>query len=193
MRSVIGGNKISKILVETYIRPKDGDKILDIGCGPGDILDFLPSVEYWGFDLNEKYITSARKRFSNRGQFFCKKVSRDAVPGEEIFDIVMACGIFHHLTDEEAIEMFELAHTLLKPGGRFITFDGVYVPDQSYFARLILSNDRGNYVRTEEQYRPIAQKYFADIQVSIRSDLLRLPYTHIIMECKKNKSLLLAH
>ena len=186
MRSVIGGNKVSKILVKTYIRPKVGDKILDIGCGPGDILEFLPStVDYWGFDLNDDYINTARKRFSNRGQFFCKKVSRDAIPGEDLFDIVMACGVFHHLTNEEAGEMFELAHTLLKSGGRFITFDGVYVPDQSYFARLFLSNDRGEYVRTKEQYRTIAQKYFTDIQVSIRSDLLRLPYTHIIMECKK--------
>jgi cyclopropane fatty-acyl-phospholipid synthase-like methyltransferase len=185
MRFIIGGTKASKILVNTYLQPKTGDKILDIGCGPGDILESLPSVDYWGFDLNKEYINSARKRFLNRGKFFCKEVSKDAIPGEDIFDIVMACGVFHHLTNEEAGEMFELAYTLLKSGGRFITFDGVYVPDQLYFARLLLSNDRGKYVRTEEQYRTIAQKYFNDIQVSIRSDLLRLPYTHIIMEFKK--------
>jgi len=185
MRSVIGGTKASKIFVETYIRPKTGDKILDIGCGPGDILDFLPPVDYQGFDLNEEYISSARKRFSNRGRFFCKNVSLDAIPGEDLFDIVMACGVFHHLSDEEAIGMFELAHTLLKPGGRFITFDGVYIPDQSYVARILLSKDRGKYVRTKEQYKTIAQKKFASIQVSVRSDLLRVPYTHIIIECKK--------
>ena len=185
MRFIIGGSISSKILVNSYIQPKKGDTILDIGCGPGDILDSLPSVDYWGFDLNDEYINFARKRFLNRGKFFCKKVSRDAIPGKDIFDIIMACGVFHHLTDEEASEMFELAYTLLKSGGRFITFDGVYVPDQSYFVRLLLSNDRGKYVRTEEQYRIIAQKYFTDIQVSIRSDLLRIPYTHIIMEFKK--------
>lgn len=185
MRSGIGGTKSSEILVKTYIQPKSGDRILDIGCGPGDILDFLPPVDYWGFDLNENYIKSARRRFSNQGQFFCKKVSKDAMPGKRIFDIILAFGIFHHLTDEEAVEMFELADTLLKPGGRFITLDGVYVPDQSYFVRLLLSNDRGKNVRTEKQYRTIAQKYFTDIQIVIRSDLLRVPYTHIIMECKK--------
>lgn len=185
MKSVIGGIEFSKIFVKTFVRPKAGDKILDIGCGPGDILEFLPSVDYWGFDLNEEYINSARKRFSNRGQFFCKKVSRDAIPGEDIFDIVLACGIFHHLTDEESVEMFELAHTLLKPGGHFITYDGVYVPDQSYFERFLLSIDRGKYVRTEEQYRMIAQKNFTHIQVSIFSAVIRLPYTLIIMSCKK--------
>jgi cyclopropane fatty-acyl-phospholipid synthase-like methyltransferase len=185
MRSAIGGNKLSKIFVNTYVRSKIGDKILDIGCGPGDTLEFLPSVDYIGFDLNEEYIKYARKRFSKQGQFFCKRVSRDAIPGENLFDIVMACGVIHHLADEEAVEMFELGYTLLKPGGRFITHDPVYVPVQSYFARMLFSIDRGKYVRTQAQYQTLAQKYFTDIQVSIRSDLLRVPYTHLIMVCKK--------
>ena len=189
MSSLLWGTRSYEIFVNTYIRPKTGDKILDIGCGPGDILGFLPPVEYWGFDMNEEYITSARTRFSGKGQFFCKKVSRDAIPGKDIFDIVLACGVFHHLTDDEAVEMFELAHTLLKPNGRFITLDCVYVQGQSYFVRLFLSIDRGKYVRSQGQYQTIAQKYFSDIKVSIRSDLLRLPYNHIIMECQKRKGI----
>jgi SAM-dependent methyltransferase len=185
MNSVLWGTRSSEIFVKNYIRPNTGDKILDIGCGTGDILEFLPSVDYWGFDQSEEYINSARTRFSGKGRFFCKKVSRDAVPGKDIFDIVLACGVVHHLTDDEAGEMFELAYTLLKSGGRLITLDGVYMPDQSCFVRLLLSNDRGKYVRSQEQYRTIAKIFFTDIRVSVRSDLLRLPYTHIIMECKK--------
>jgi SAM-dependent methyltransferase len=185
MNSVLWGTRSSEIFVKDYIRPNTGDKILDIGCGTGDILEFLPSVDYWGFDQSEEYINSARTRFSGKGRFFCKKVSRDAVPGKDIFDIVLACGVVHHLTDDEAGEMFELAYTLLKSGGRLITLDGVYMPDQSCFVRLLLSNDRGKYVRSQEQYRTIAKNFFTDIRVSVRSDLLRLPYTHIIMECKK--------
>jgi len=185
MRFTIGGNNVSKILVKNYIRPSHGDKILDIGCGTGTILDFLPPVEYWGFDLNVDYIAFANARFPHRGKFFCARVSKDTIPEQNMFDIVMACGIFHHLSDIEAMEMFELAHTVLKPGGRFITFDGVYTRDQSYIARLILSNDRGKFVRTEEQYLTIVQKYFADVEVTIRSDLVWIPYTHVILECGK--------
>jgi len=185
IRLLIGGNGASQNFVNTFIRPKTGDKILDIGCGPGDILEFLPAVDYLGFDLNEGYITNARKRFSDRGQFFCKNVSRDAIPGENIFDLVIACGVFHHLSGDEADEMFELAHTLLKPGGRFITLDGIYIPHQSYFVHFLLSIDRGKFVRTQEQYRIIAQKKFSDIRLFVRHDLLRIPYTHIIMECTK--------
>jgi len=185
MKSAIGGIKFSKTFVEVYVQSKPGDKILDIGCGPADILEFLPSVEYWGFDLNEHYITSARERFSNSEKFFCKKVSRDAIPGEKIFDIILACGIFHHLSDEEAVEMFELANTLLKPGGRFITYDGMFVPNQSYIARVLLFLDRGNFVRTEDQYLKIARTQFTDIQVTNRSDWIWLPYDLLIMVCKK--------
>jgi SAM-dependent methyltransferase len=185
MSSLLWGPRSYGIFVHDYIRPRSGDKVLDIGCGTADIVEFLPPVDYQGFDQSEEYIASARKRFSGRGSFFCRPVGRDAVPGKDIFDIILACGVIHHLDDEKATEMFELAHTLLKSGGRLITLDGVYMPDQSYLVHLLLSGDRGKYVRSQEQYCRIARTFFTDISVSIRSDLLRLPYTHIIMECGK--------
>jgi hypothetical protein len=50
-------------------------------------------------------------------------------------------------------------------------------------AQFILSNDRGKYVRTKDAYFRLAAEVFKDIQVNIHNDLLRIPYTHIIMEC----------
>ena len=60
--------------VRDYVRPVAKDKILDIGCGPADILNYLPDVDYTGFDSNPKYIVAARKRFDNRGNFLCRAV-----------------------------------------------------------------------------------------------------------------------
>jgi len=31
-------------------------RVLDIGCGPGNILKLMPDTEYVGFDLNPHYI-----------------------------------------------------------------------------------------------------------------------------------------
>jgi hypothetical protein len=45
-----------------------------IGCGPADILDFLPAIDYIGFDANPKYIQEARKRYKDRGTFLCELV-----------------------------------------------------------------------------------------------------------------------
>src|SRR5579871_2599938 len=63
--NVIGAPERSRILVRDYIRPRPGDRILEIGCGPGTIVPYLPDSEYVGFDLSEEYIEQARKKFSD--------------------------------------------------------------------------------------------------------------------------------
>jgi SAM-dependent methyltransferase len=180
--SIVGGHART-LHVEKYIRPRDGDRILDIGCGPGDILEFLPSVRYLGFDVNQRYIQKATKRFGDRGTFFCKKLSREI--GKELsdFDIILATGILHHLDNDEALKLFELAQATLKPGGRLITWDGCYTKGQSLVERLILSTDRGRYVRTKDEYLALASQIFKNIKAHVYHDLLRIPYTIIIMEC----------
>ena len=67
--SIVGGHARS-LYVEKYVRAKDGDKILDIGCGPGDILEYLPRVEYLGFDMNQRYIEKAINSVHDRPVFF---------------------------------------------------------------------------------------------------------------------------
>jgi SAM-dependent methyltransferase len=173
------------LYVEKYIRPRSGDRILDIGCGSADILLYLPSVEYVGLDMNKAYINSAKKRFGDRGTFLTKKVSKDVITefSSSGFDSVLATGLLHHLNDGEAMQVFELARSTLTRGGRLITLDGCYVRGQSLIARFLLSADRGRYVRSKDEYIGLAAGLFTDIKVHIHHDLIRIPYTHIIMEC----------
>jgi cyclopropane fatty-acyl-phospholipid synthase-like methyltransferase len=181
---IVGGNARA-IYVEKYIRPSEGDKILDIGCGTADILSFLPSVEYVGLDMNQAYINYAKNRFGEMGVFLTKKLDKGVInePSLSDFDKVLATGVLHHLDDNEATELFELAKLALVPRGRLITLDGCYIKGQSRLASFILSKDRGKYVRTQDQYFDLASRLFKEIRVSICHDLMRIPYTHIIMEC----------
>ena len=181
----IVGSNARTVYVKKYIRPKEGDKILDIGCGTADILAYLPNVEYVGLDIDEAYINYAKKRFGHKGIFLATKVDRKTINEFSLhdFDIVLATGLLHHLNDYEASRLFELASSALKPGGRLITLDGCYVKGQSWLARLILSKDRGKYVRTQDEYLSLSSAVFTNIQVSVHYDLIRIPYTHIIMEC----------
>jgi SAM-dependent methyltransferase len=181
---IVGGNA-PNLFLEKYIRPRNGDKILDLGCGPADILSRLPSVEYVGLDLNPAYIAHAKQRFKNRGIFLNAKIDRKMIDHYALsgFDIALAIGVLHHLNDDEAIQLFELARSVLKPDGRLITWDGCYVKGQSWLAHLILSQDRGQYVRTQEAYHSLASILFENVKVSIHHDLFRIPYTIIIMEC----------
>jgi cyclopropane fatty-acyl-phospholipid synthase-like methyltransferase len=173
------------VYVEKYVRVKEGDKILDIGCGTADILLNLPRVDYYGLDVNQAYIEHAQKRFAGHGVFLTAQIDKDIIRKYSLsdFDIALATGVVHHLNDNEALALFEVAKAALKPGGRLITLDGCYMKNQSRISRFILCKDRGKYVRTKDEYLNLASTYFKRIQVSIHHDLLRIPYTHIIMEC----------
>lgn len=48
---VMGAKKGWSYLADTHIEAKIGDNILDIGCGLADVLEYLPKVNYWGFDI----------------------------------------------------------------------------------------------------------------------------------------------
>jgi cyclopropane fatty-acyl-phospholipid synthase-like methyltransferase len=178
----VGGPAWAKVLLSEYIQPKVGARILEIGCGPGTIARYLPMTDYTGFDVSSKYIEMARKRFPH-AQFVCERVSQFSLAKQQRFDVVLALGIVHHLADQEAMQLFKIAYDALESGGKLVTFDGVFTNDQSAAARWLLARDRGEYVRNEGGYVKIASQVFTNIKASVRHDLLRIPYTHLILEC----------
>src|SRR5262249_33209123 len=151
-----------------YIQPVPGEKVLDIGCGPADILDYLPQVDYTGVDLSAEYIESARQRFANRGRFWCNDVGAGGVEALESelgsFSLVLATGLVHHLDDRQSAAMFDLVARALRPGGRLVTFDGCYMPGQSKVARWFLARDRGRFVRGKEDYARLASARFSTVE-----------------------------
>ncbi|MHC4470191.1 MAG: class I SAM-dependent methyltransferase [Planctomycetota bacterium] len=181
--SVIGAPRSNSILAEQYIRAAERDKILDIGCGLGDILQYLPSVDYSGFDMEQEYIDNAVKRFGSRGRFSCKKLTAEGVGSFPACDVVLAISVLHHLRDDEAIALFRLAKSVMKPSARLVTMDPCYTDRQSLLERYILSRDRGEHVRTRDAHVSLAREVFSSMKVVVRRDLLRIPYTHIILQC----------
>lgn len=180
----VGAEFARKTYLAEYAKPVPGEKILDLGCGPADILRYLPEVNYTGFDLSPEYIHAARERFGSKGRFCCADVGLGTIEGEQgTFDLVMAVGVVHHLDDLQAGQLFAVARRALGPAGRLVTYDGCYVSGQSRLARWLLARDRGQFVRTQKQYMDLASPYFSTIQSSLRDDLLRIPYTHLIMHC----------
>lgn len=184
-RKLVGSDSARQRYTDQFIRAQVNARVLDIGCGTGDIIRFLPAVNYIGFDISSDYIESARRRFGERGQFFCMPVGTGMNVPEDSFDIVISHGVLHHLDDGEAASLFSIAHRSLKKGGRLLTFDGCFVADQSRLAKFFVSRDRGQFVRTRDSYEALAKGPFSEVAVTIRHDLIRLPYTHIIMECRK--------
>jgi SAM-dependent methyltransferase len=171
--------------VKEHIRPRRGDRILDIGCGPGDILAHLPDVDYEGFDANEEYIAAAQRRFGARGHFRAQLLTADTVHESARFDVVLALGLLHHLDDREAKALHQLARDALRPGGRLITLDPCLIPEQSAIARWVVLADRGRSVRSPAGYADLARPFFADVKTTVCHDLVRIPTTGVILECTR--------
>ena len=73
-QALMGAHAVRQQLVNEHVRPVSGCRILDIGCGTARILDYLPSVQYYGFDPSLQYINDANQRYGVRGHFNCALV-----------------------------------------------------------------------------------------------------------------------
>ena len=181
---LMGAKQGWTLFVNTYIRPERGNAILDIGCGPADIVAYLPDIDYWGYDISSEYIERAKLKYGNRGKFHAKILTLEDLEVMPKFDLVIACGVLHHMDDETAEGVFKLAFSALKPNGRFVTIDPCFTPKQNLIARFLISKDRGQNVRAEMGYMALAQSSFTQIKAHVKHDKW-IPYTHCIMQAIK--------
>lgn len=181
LQDVLYGHKGQREYIETYIRPKKGNKILDIGCGTGRILRYLPECDYLGADLSERYIDRAQKRrFKGKVRFISSDINEFLNKSKEKFDIIIGYGLLHHLNDGEAKLMIKQAKKSLLPGGRLVTIDGVYHDNQNFISKFMIDRDRGRNVRNKPDYRALFADDFTTLDIDIRKDILRIPYSLII-------------
>jgi hypothetical protein len=87
----------------------------------------------------------------------------------------------HHLSNEEVDGLLGKLPALLKKDGFIFNIENTFVDDQSFFERKLIEMDRGKNVRTPEGYLLYFNKYFSQTSYEIRHDLLRVPYTHILI------------
>lgn len=187
LQTIMGADQARRDFTRDFIKPFPGMKILDIGCGPADILAYLPDhVEYWGFDISDVYIDQARTRFvARQAHFFNEQLEREHLSQLPHFDLVLASGLLHHLDDEPARDIMQLSATALGDGGKLLTIDPCFTPDQSMLSRFLVSNDRGQNVRVKAEYEALAASTFPKRSVQVRHRAW-IPYTHCIMECWKS-------
>ena len=185
-QAVVGGNALRRRLIQNHARPRPGNKVIDIGCGPAQALQSLPDVEYLGLDTNPDYIAFAMRTYGDKGTFVVGDTR--SLRGDSRFkdaDIVIAIAVLHHLDDEEAADCIRFAYDALKRGGRLICHDPCWIPNQGMFSKCIMSHDRGRNIRTKEQYRQLVAKFFGNVQVWVDTKPMRIPYVTVLLECEK--------
>ncbi|WKA56559.1 class I SAM-dependent methyltransferase [Planococcus shixiaomingii] len=126
---------------------KDGMRILEVGCGPGFVMEQLakqlPNSPITGLDLDENLLKHAEGLFDEQAKknvdFVQASVYGTGLP-ECSYDFVVARMLFLHLhkPEDAALEMWRV----LKPGGRIVIIDiddgifGVVQPDLEEFQSI---------------------------------------------------------
>jgi SAM-dependent methyltransferase len=187
--SMLVGNKAyEEWFIKNVLGLRKGQKLVDVGCGPAQILDRLPGVEYVGLDISDAYIQAARIKFKARGgtNFLSGSVENWTLnPLTYAADIVLANGVLHHVDDDEAKKILEFAYRVLKDNGRFIFYEPCYLVWQSGISTYFMSRDRGQNIRTEQQWKDLASSIFPLVSTNIVTGVNRLAYVSIIGQCCK--------
>ena len=86
----------------SYIARHAGESVIDVGCGTGKLVDYLPKdSSYLGIDLNDNFLRHAKKRGRN-------VMKQDALTFDRFdeFDACVVMDVLHHINPrhEEFIE-----------------------------------------------------------------------------------------
>ena len=147
-RAFLLGLRIRPILDLLDVQP--GEKVLDAGCGFGHLAKYFDQCDYTGVDIDPERIEWAKKNIgeTDRRRFRVADISNTGF-GSGSFDKVLAYGLLHHLSDEQAGSCLKEFSRVCK--GDIVFSDPVY----SRFHlvnNLLCRMDRGEYVRDKKGY-----------------------------------------
>jgi SAM-dependent methyltransferase len=184
-QKAVGAPKCLSRFVESWIKPEPGDRLLDIGCGTGAIIPYLPQdVELVGVDISSSYIRAASSRFGDRGTFLVGDASDHSLNLGRPFDIAFASGVLHHISDDGVRSVLSGVIERLKQGGRFVAIDPTLVPNQGWLSRSVVKADRGEFVRSPSELSELLREYKPTMTVV--TDMLKIPYAQVITTIVKS-------
>jgi SAM-dependent methyltransferase len=103
-----------RLLVESLVMP--GTRVLEVGCGLGDLIADLRGSEVCGIDFSAEIIRLAKQRHPQL-DLRVADVERDPLP-EGPFDVVVLSDVLGHLDDVQ--QAMERIRAVLAPGGRIV-------------------------------------------------------------------------
>lgn len=123
-------------------------QVLDVGCGPGWMSEFLARCGYWvtGIDISEDMVEIARARIEAIEGPIGEGIDRPVaefhalpvreLPWEDRFDAAVLYDTMHHFDDE--LETLRVIHRALVPGGRIYIREGARPPAGSEGERQLI-------------------------------------------------------
>ena len=143
--------------VVEWLSPQPRERILDIGCGDGQLTLRLASsgAIVTGVDLSPQMVAAARARGVD-----AQEATAENLPcTDATFDAIFSNAALHWVQDHDA--MLAEAHRVLKPGGRFVAEFGGHGNIAAIRAALIAILERHGFAGREDNvnYYPTPEAY----------------------------------
>jgi ubiquinone/menaquinone biosynthesis C-methylase UbiE len=116
-----------RALVREALAARPGERIVDVGCGPGfyvaELLDAVgPEGHVLGVDTSADMLAVAARRNEGRANAALREGDATALPaGDGEFDAAVSVQVLEYVPDVDAA-LAEL-HRVLRPGGRVVLWD----------------------------------------------------------------------
>lgn len=133
-----------EVLVDEIQKSQSG-KILDVGCGNGNLFALLPDGKYelYGVDFSENMIIEAKKNCNTKASF--SVADAENLPfDDDTFDILVCNASFHHYIHPNIV--LDEMHRVLKEGGKLLIGDP-YIPTgiRGLMNLVLRFSDEGDY------------------------------------------------
>jgi SAM-dependent methyltransferase len=107
----------------------DGQRVLEIGCGTGNLLTALgrrrPDLETVGIDPDPAALRRARRKAARRRLpiRYDQAYAGELPVADDSFDRVLSSFMLHHLDDDERMRALREVRRVLRPGGELHVVD----------------------------------------------------------------------
>jgi len=179
-----------------------GDRILDLGCGNGRLLDLLRGkpIEYFGIDISKNLINIARQRYPNQefNVFDGLKIPFD----DNYFDKIFCIAVLHHIPGRQLRnEFLQETKRALQPDGKLILTTWYLWNKPSFWLSLskftlkkIIGKSEFDFFDIIESWGKISQRYLRSFRKSELERLMvrngfEIEKIEILQRGPKNKNL----
>jgi len=145
-----------KQVIKKYFSVTESDKILDLGCGTGELSVFFPAQNYTGIDIDPKNIKYATSHY--KGKFLVAD-GKDLPFPDNSFSKILVVGVFHHLSDTDSKEVINEIKRVLKPDGKFLVMEDTKTKNP--ITTLMHRLDQGEYIRNKEDWHKLFSNEFS--------------------------------
>ena len=161
---------------------KDGDKILDLGCGNGRLYRVFENreVEYIGVDQSEKLIELAKKQFNKPKFIVGDALNLETKFPKNEFNVIFAIAFLHHLPLKKLrLKVLKDCYSILKPNGFLIcTVWNLYQPRlvRKYKIWQILLGFKDVFIPFKLKNREVRRYYHAFTMSEIERSIKRADF-----------------